>query len=270
MSGLSIQEDRIQALANILSLVAIISGLDKAAVQRVLIALGSNLMGVPGPVTIEPDLVARLLRQIAREEGEQAALRITDDLGFVAKAWKPVLDMYAAGEPQRVMPYAEIIFALVDHTAFTLQDHGAFDRFGGAELVLPMPQLTAALKSHAVPRPGLVWEIVGFEDPPDQALVASDPEAMFLFKAAATHLDLRFAEYDRAGEQGARREHDVRLDAPLFAAFAAGLLGDMLYWSARLRANAQAGQQIWRRLQTLLAAPAGDSAASIPPNRPKP
>ena len=35
-------EDRIRSIANILSLVAIIGGMDKAAVQRVLVTLGEN------------------------------------------------------------------------------------------------------------------------------------------------------------------------------------------------------------------------------------
>ncbi len=230
-------EDRIQSIANILSLVAIIGGMDKAAVQRVLVTLGGNLIAVPGPSRIDADLTTQLLTQIAQEEGEQAVIRISSDINFVARAWKPVLDAYFADDPQRVMPYAEIVFALFNYSGTTLHDYDAFERFGGTDFVLPMPQLTAALKTYPAPRAGLVWEIVGFEEPPDQAVVASEPGTMFLFKAASSSIDLRFSELERDSGEGPRREHDIRVDAPLFAAFIAGLLGDMLYWAARLRAE---------------------------------
>lgn len=252
MSQPSAQEARIQQIANILSLLALIGGMDKAAVQRVLMALGPELVGAPGDSRIEPDLVARLLAEIARADGEQVALRITAGLSFVASAWQPVLDQYALTDPHRLLPTAEIIYALLNYSAYALFDHGAFRRFGGPDLVLPMQQMTAALKTYAVPRTDLVWELVGFEDPPDQALVASDPGTMYLFKAAPTHVILRFSELSRSSDEGPRREHDVAVDDALFAAFVAGLLGDMLYWAARLRAGAQPGQQTWRRLKAIL------------------
>lgn len=255
------QEERIEALANILSLVAIIGGMDKAAVQRVLLALGTHLVSVPSPTRISPDLAGQLLAHIAQEDGEQAALRITNAMQFVAEAWRPVFDEYPLSDPHRVLPYAEILFALCIRAGMTLHDYGAFERFGGPDWVLPLPQLSAALASYAAPRLGLVWELVGFQEPPDQAFVASDAETMFLFKAAVTPTDLRFAELAREGNEGARREVDVRVDAPLFAAFVAGLLGDMLYWSARLRADAVTGQQTWRRVLALLYPPEEPKAA---------
>ncbi len=245
-------EDRIQSLANILSLVAIVGGMDKAAVQRVLITLGSNLINVPGPMHISAELASQLLTQIAHEQGDQAVFRIASDMNFVAQAWKPVLDEYLTDDPHRVLPYAEIVFALFNYSGMTLHDYGAFDRFGGPDFVLPMAQLTAALKTYPVPHTGLVWEMVGFQDPPDQAMVASEAGTLFLFKAASSSIDLRFSELERDSVESSRREHDVRLDAPLFAAFVSGLLGDMLYWAARLRANAVTGQQVWRRLKALL------------------
>jgi len=250
------QEDRIQSLANVLSLLAIISGMEKAAVQRVLITLGSNLIAVPGEQPISPDLAGQLLAHIAREEGKAAALRVATDLDFVAKAWQPVLDEYDSDDPQRQMPYAEVLFALFNHSAYTLHQYGAFDRFGGPDVVLAMPQLTAALKSYHVPRPGLVWEIVGFDDPPDQALVASDADNMYLFKTASSPVILRFSELARNEESAPRQEHDVRVDAPLFGAFVAGLMGDILYWAARLRADAVTGRQTWRAIQALVTPPA--------------
>lgn len=258
------QEERIEALANILSLVAIVGGMDKAAVQRVLLALGANLVSTPSATRIGTDLAGQLLAHIAKEDGEQTALRIAHAMQFVAEAWQPVLDEYPLQDPHRLLPYAEILFALCIRSGMTLHDYGAFERFGGPDWVLPLPQLTAALKSYAVPRIGLVWELVGFQEPPDQAFVASDAEAMFLFKAAVTPTDLRFAELAREGNEGARREVDVRVEAPLFAAFVAGLLGDMVYWSARLRADAVTGQQIWRRLLALLHPPEEPQATPPP------
>jgi hypothetical protein len=249
------QEDRIQALANILSLVAIVGGMDKAAVQRVLVALGGSLVSTPGPLRVSPELASQLLAQIARDEGEQAVFRIASDMSFVARAWKPVLSQYAIDQPQSLLPFAEILFALFNYSGMTLYDHGAFERFGGPDVVLALPQLTAALKPYPAPRPGLLWEIVGFQEPPDQAVIASDAATMYLFKAAVTPADLRFSELARDSGEAARREVDVHVDAPLFAAFLAGLLGDMLYWSARLRADAAPGQRTWQWLKQLLTAP---------------
>ncbi|MBN1120895.1 MAG: hypothetical protein JXJ17_07435 [Anaerolineae bacterium] len=251
-------DDRIQALANILSLLAIIGGMDKAAVQRVLISLGSNLIAGTGAGRIEMDLAARLLAQVANEDGEEAALRIASDMGFVAKAWKPVLIEFTSSDPYRIVPSAEIIYQLVNYSSFTLQSYGAFERFGGPDQVISMPQLTASLKPYPVPDTGLIWELVGFSDPPDQALVGTSMDAMYLFKAASSNVDLRFSELERNADSDARQEHDVRIDDGLFAAFIAGLLGDLLYWAARLRADAITGQQTWRRIKALIIAPEAD------------
>lgn len=245
-------EERIQSLANILSLVAIVGGMDKAAVQRVLISLGSNLINSPGGMMIEPDLAARLLAEIAREDGEESAMRVAADMAFVARAWKPVLDEYFVTDPHQVLPYAEILFALLNYTGHTLIEYDAFTQFGGPDLVLAMPQMTAALKSYPFPRTGLVWELVGFEDPPDYAIVASAVNTMYLFKLATSNIDVRFSELDRQEETGSKQEHDVRLDSALFGACVAGLLGDTLYWASRLRGRTEKGQQTWRRLQSLL------------------
>jgi len=250
------QEDRIQSLANVLSLLAIVSGMDKAAVQRVLITLGSNLIAVPGEQPISPELAGRLLAHIAHEEGKEAALRVATDMDFVAKAWQPVLDEYFNDDPHRQMPFAEVLYALFNYSAYTLHQYGAFDRFGGPDVVLTMPQLTAALKTYHVPQPGLVWEIVGFDDPPDQALIASEVDTMYLFKAAISPVILRFSELARNEDAGPRHEHDVRVDDALFGAFIAGLLGDMLYWAARLRADAITGRQTWKAVQALITPPA--------------
>jgi hypothetical protein len=277
MADAAPQEDRIQSLANVLSLLAIISGMDKTAVQRVLITLGSNLIAVPGEQPISADLAGQLLAHIAREEGKSAALRVATDMDFVAKAWKPVLSEYDTSNPQRQMPYAEVLFALFNFSAYTLHQYGAFDRFGGPDVVLAMPQLTAALKTYHVPVPGLVWEIVGFDDPPDQALVASTAEDMFLFKAASSPVILRFSELARNEDNGPRQEHDVRVDAALFGAFVAGLMGDMLYWAARLRADAVSGRQTWRAIQALITPPSEwppvrleDTSPSATPDAPAP
>ena len=178
------REEHIQSLANILSLIAIIGRMDKAAIQRVLASLGSTLLEVPGKPTIERDLARKLITEVAREQGDEAALAISSDIAFVAKAWQPVLDEYLPADPYQLVPYAEVLFALVNHSGTMLQNYEAFDRFGGADVVLPMAQLTAALRPHAVPAAGLAWEMIGFRDPADQALVASDREALYLFKAA--------------------------------------------------------------------------------------
>jgi hypothetical protein len=248
--------ERVQSLADILSLLAIVGQVDKAAIQRVLVSLGSELLDTEGILVVDRNLAQKLLVEIAGESGEEAALQIASDMHFLATAWRPVLDEYVSVEdPYRLMPFAEVLYALINYSGVTLQSHEAFERFGGPDVVLPMPQLTAALSTYPAPKPGLTWELVGFQDPPDQALVASDAENIFLFKAASSGIDLRFSELERDSEGDARREHDVRVDTHLYAAFVAGLMGDMLYWAARLRAHALPGHQLWRRIQALLAAP---------------
>ncbi len=251
----SFEEERIQSLADILSLIAIVGQMDKAAVQRILISLGSSLLGVKTDLVVDRDMARKLLVEIAKEEGEDAALYIASDMNFVARAWRPVLVEYTITDPYRLLPYAEIIYSLVIHSGVTLQDYEAFDRFGGPDVVLPMSQLNAALSAYAVPKPGLTWELVGFQDPADQALIASDAQNIYLFKAAPSGIDLRFSELERNTETDARREHDIRVDRPLFAAFVAGLLADMLYWSARLRAHTLPGHEMWQRIRALLASP---------------
>jgi hypothetical protein len=246
------REERIQELANILSLIAIVGRMDKMAIQRVLVSLGSTLMEVPGTPAVDRELASQLIASVAHEGGEEAALALTGDMVFIAEAWGPVLDEYSPLDPYRLMPFAEILFQLVNHSGGLLQSHDAFERFGGTDGVLPLNQLTAALRPYPAPAPGLRWELVGFSDPPDQALVGSDESIMYLFKAASSGIDLRFSELERNAEAGARREYDVRIDTPLFAAFVAGLLGDMLYWTARLRSHALPGQEMWHRVQTLL------------------
>ena len=47
MADLAPDEERIQALADILSLVAILGKMEKAAVQRVLLSLGTTLAEIP-------------------------------------------------------------------------------------------------------------------------------------------------------------------------------------------------------------------------------
>lgn len=248
-------EERIQSLADILSLLAIIGRIEKAAIQRVLVALGAALFDVQTAPTVDREMARKLLIEIARESGEGAALHIASDMTFVARAWRPVLDEYMPIDPYRLLPYAEVIYALVNHSGVALQLHEVFDRFGGPDVVLPFNQLTAALSPYSIPRPGLKWELVGFRDPSDQALVASDAKNIYLFKAASSNIDLRFSELERDSQEDARHEHDVRIDGPLFAAFVAGLLGDMLYWAARLRSHALPGHEIWQRVQALLMAP---------------
>lgn len=245
-------DERIQSLADILSLVAIIGRIDKAAIQRVLIALGSSLFDVQTAPVIDREIARKLLVQIATEAGDDAAVHIASDLAFVARAWQPVLDEWLPGDPYRLLPYAEILYSLVNYSGVVLQQHDAFERFGGPDVVLPLHQLTAALSAYSVPSTGLRWELVGFQDPPDQAMVASDAQNIYLFKAASSGIDLRFAELERGTDNVAKREHDVRIDSPLFAAFVAGLLGDMLYWAARLRSHTLPGHEIWQRVLTLL------------------
>jgi len=245
-------EERIQAMADVLSLVAIIGRIDKAAIQRVLISLGSTLFDLQTAPVIDREIARKLLVEVAAISGEEAALHIAGDLAWVARAWRPVLDEYMPIDPYRPLPFAEILYALMIHTGYTLQEHDTFERFGGPDVVLALPQLTAALSTYPVPKPGLRWEMVGFSDPPDQALIASDAENIFLFKAATSGVDLRFSELERGKENEAKSEHDVRVDTPLFAAFVAGLLGDMLYWAARLRSHTLPGQEMWQRIQALL------------------
>jgi hypothetical protein len=249
---LASQEERIQSLADILSLVAMVGGLDKGAIQRVLVTLGSSLLDVRQPLTVDRDLASRLLVRIAKESGETAAIEIASDMDFVAKSWRSVLKEYLPGDPHRALPYAEIIYALVNYSGSTLEQYGAFERFGGTDLVLPMPQLTASLRVMPLPRTNLTWEMIGFQDPHDQALVGSDEQNFYLFKAAPSAVRLRISELERNNQDEGRREHDITVDPPLFAAFAAGLLGDMLFWAARLRNHAAPGHEIWHRLFALL------------------
>jgi hypothetical protein len=246
------QEERIQSLADMLSLLAMVGGMDKAAVQRVLVSLGSALLDVRAPLAVDRDLASRLLVRIAKESGEQAAIDIATDFAFVARAWQPVLKDYLPLDPHRILPYAEIVYAMVIHSGYALEQYGAFDQFGGPDVVLPMVQLTASLKTYPIPRPGLSWEMVGFDAPGDQALVASDAQNFYLLKAAASAVRLRLSELERGSGEDARREHDIRVDPPLFAACVAGLLGDMLFWAARLRNHAAPGHEIWERLFSLL------------------
>lgn len=263
---LAAQEERIQSLADMLSLVAMVGGMDKAAIQRVLVSLGSALLDIRTPLTVDRDLASRLLVRIATESGNQAAIDIASDMDFVAKAWRSVLDEFLPGDPHRILPFAEIVYALMNYSGSTLEQYGAFDMFGGVDMVLPMPQLTAALRMIPVPRPGLAWEMVGFHDPQDQALVGSDDENFYLLKAAASATRLRISELER-NNQDSRREHDLTVDPALFAAFVAGLLGDMLFWAARLRNHAAPGHEIWQRLYAMLLPVA---APQVPPAEPAP
>jgi hypothetical protein len=256
MADLAPDEERIQALADILSLIAILGKMEKAAVQRVLLSLGTTLAEAPdSEQVVDRNLARDLLAQVAEERGETAAMHIASDMTFAARAWRPVLEKIQPLDPYRILPYAEIIFSLVNHTGVTLQDRGVFEHFGGSDFVLPMPQLTTALSAYPLPLPGLSWELVGFNDPPDQALIASDAENIFLFKSATSGINLRFSELERGTNEDARVEHDVLVDRPLFAAFVAGLLGDMLYWAARLRTHVLPGHDLWQRIQDLLLPP---------------
>jgi len=256
------QEDKIQSLADVLSLLAIVGQMDKAAVQRVLIALGASLMDIEPTHRFDSDLTRQLIIQIAAEAGEESALYLLSDMDFVAAAWRPVLDQYLPSDPYRLLPYAEMIYALVNYTGMTLYEYDAFERFGGPDEVLPMRQLTASLQTYPVPVSGLTWELVGFRSPPDQALIGASGDAIYLFKAASSGIDVRLSELERDTDTEARREHDVRVDRPLFAAFVAGLLGDMIYWAARLRSHAIPGQDIWLRIHKLLTEPPPDNPAN--------
>lgn len=263
-------EQRIQALADILSLVAIVGMIDKAAIQRVLISLGAALLDVQTTPIIDREMARKLLAEIAKESGEDAALHIASDMAFVARAWRPVLEEYTPIDPYRLMPYAEIIYALVNHSGVALQQYEVLDRFGGPDFLIPFAQLSSAMSAYSVPRPGLKWELVGFRDPPDQALVASDAQTIYLFKTASSATDLRFSELERDDQNDSRQEHDVHVDSPLFAAFIAGLLGDMLHWAARLRAHTLPGHEIWQRIQTLLAAPISTKSGQLNTTPPAP
>jgi len=245
-------DERIQAMADMLSLVAIIGRIDKAAIQRVLLSLGSTLLDVQTAPVVDREIARKLLVDIALEGGEDAAIHIASDLAWVARAWRPILDEYLPLDPYRPLPYAEILYGLVSFSGVALQEHDAFGRFGGPDVVLALPQLTAALAPYPVPKGGLRWEMVGFTDPPDQAIIATDSQNIFLFKAASSGVDLRFSELERDTEADARQEHDVQIDSALFAAFTAGLMGDMLYWAARLRAHTLPGYELWQRIQALL------------------
>ena len=71
-------------------------------------------------------------------------------------------------------------------------------------------------------------------------------------KSAPAPTSLRISELERGGVDEARQEHDIDIGPPLFAAFTAGLLGDVLYWAARLRHHADPGREMWERIQALL------------------
>ena len=252
MSDQITSDERIQAMADILSLVAIVGRVDKAAIQRVLISLGSSLFDVQTAPIVDREIARKLLIEVAREGGDDSAIHIASDLAWVARAWRPTLDEYLPIDPYRPLPYAEVLYALANFSGVALQQHDAFARFGGPDQVLPLPQLTTALSPYPLPKAGLRWEMVGFNDPPDQALIASDSQEIYLFKAASSALDLRFSELERGSDADARREHDVKIDSALFAAFIAGLIGDMLYWAARVRSHTLPGHELWRRIQALL------------------
>lgn len=269
---LAAQEERIQSLADILSLVAIVGGMEKSAIQRVLITLGSSLLDGRSTLMVDRDLASRLLTQIAKESGERAAIDVANDINFVAQAWKPVLSdsLLKQPDPHRTPPFGEIIFSLVNYSGHHLQEYGAFDQLGGADMVLPMTQLSAALKGYAAPIEGLSWDFVGFTDPADQALVASDAQSHYLFKFAPTPTTLRISELERGSDDDARNDHTVRIDPPMFAAFIAGLLGDMLYWAARLRQHADPGRETWARLNALLYPARASDANTKPATSDKP
>lgn len=268
---LAAQEERIQSLADILSLIAIVGGMDKAAIQRVLIALGSSLLDTRTILMVDRDLASRLLVQIAKESGEKAAIDVATDINFVAQAWKPVLTdtMLRQSDPHRSIPYAEIIFSLINYSGHCLQEYGAFEQFGGADQVLPMGQLSASLSTYSVPKPGLTWDLISFADTADQALVATDAQSHYLFKYAPTPMTLRLSELERGAEDDTRRDHDVQVNPPLYGAFIAGLLGDMLYWAARLRNSAEPGREMWARLHALLY-PNSTLDSNSKPTPPKP
>lgn len=251
------QDAQIQYLSDILSLVAVIGQMDATAMQRVLAALGPQLASLEPPAPINPKLAARLLAEVAAQGDEQTAANVASDIAFVAQSWRDALRQYQPIDPYELLPYAEIVFTLTNHTGAALAGRDIFLRFGGEDLVLPMSQLTAALKPFPVPKSELNWEMVGFVEPADQALVGSDERMMYLFKSASSGSTLRFSELERQAQGEPRREHEVRVDRSLFAAFVAGLAGDLLYYAALLRGQAAPGHQIWQRLQVLLS---GDSA----------
>jgi hypothetical protein len=252
-------DEKIQYLSDILSLVAVVGQIDATVMQRVLAALGSQLTAIDPPAPIDPGLAARLVSEIATHAGEKAAATVAGDIAFVATAWRDILREYRPFDPYQLLPYAEIIYALVNHTGAALAARDVFQQFGGDDLLLPMPQLTAALQPHPVPKPALTWEMVGFLEPSDQALIAHDGQVMHLFKSASTGITLRLSELERHSQTQARREHDVRVDRELFTAFVAGLAGDLLYYAARLRGLAAPGHEVWERLQVLLS---GETPAS--------
>lgn len=246
------QEDRIQYLADILSLVAVVGQMDATVMQRVMAALGSQLALIEPAKPIDPRLAARLVAEIATQADERAAAHIASDLAFVAEAWRDVLRQFGPLDPYELLPYAEIVFALVNHTGQALASRQIFERFGGEDLLVPMPQLTAALQPFAAPNPDLTWEMIGFLEPSDQALIGTDETMMYLFKSASSGITLRFSELERDTEAAPRREHEVRVDNDLFAAFVAGLAGDLLYYAARMRGESAPGHRIWESLQVLL------------------
>ena len=249
------QEQKVQYLADILSLVAIVGKLDSAAMQRVLASLGNELADITPSEPIDPKLAARLVAEIAENASVGEAADVANDFAFVGRAWREVLDEYRPFGPYESLPFAEILFALVNRAGMALTEQQAIERFGGSDLLLPMAQLTAALQTYAVPEPNLTWEMIGFAEPDDQALIGTDynTNTMYLFKSASSGRTLRFSELElQAQGDEPRREHDLPVEPPLFAAFIAGLAGDLLYYSARLRGHAASGFEIWERLQVLL------------------
>ncbi len=252
LNGLRLQEDRIQTLANLLSLVAIVGRMDSAAIQRVLVSLGSDLVDMAPSTRVNATIVKKLLGEIANEQGQEAAMQIATDLAFVARTWRPVLKQFNEDDPHRLLPYAEILYAFFNYSGRALLEYEAFELFGGQELTLPMRNLSAAMRPYQMPEDNLLWELVGFTDPPDAVLVASNISTMYLLKSASSGIDMRFSRIDRKSEEGERQDTDARVDSSEFAAFVAGLLGDMLYWTARIRSHVLPGQQVWQHIQTLL------------------
>lgn len=252
MSTSNQHEDKIQYLADILSFVAVVGRMDSAVMQLVLASLGSQLAGLKPPEPIDPKLAAQLVAEIAGKAGRKVAAEVTNDLSFVGSAWRSVLEEFGPFDPYEELPYADIIFALVNHTGTAFASHHIITRFGGEDLLIPMTQLTAALKTHSVPKPGLTWQMIGFLEPTDQALIAIDENIMYLFKSAPGPNTLRFSELDRQSMDHPRHEHDVPVNQPLFAAFVAGLASDMIFYAAKLRNQNAAGHEIWQRLLVLL------------------
>lgn len=246
------REDKVQYLADVLSLVAVVGQMDAAVMQRVLASLGAQLAALKPPDPIDPELAARLVAEIATHAGDKTAASVAGDMAFLSESWSDVLREYRPFDPYEILPYAEIIFSLVNHTGIALASRNIFERFGGEDLLVPMPQLTAALRVHPVPKPDLRWEMIAFQEPSDQALIGSDEKMMYLFKSASSGITLRLSELERQSQDRPRHEHDVRVDKPIFAAFVAGLAGDLLYYAARLRDHAAPGHHIWERLQVLL------------------